>query len=109
MIRFRTSKSKPNYSLEGTIDRIAEICVGQESAKNRFRNDNGTYVLGSGNDWFLRPDREVADIDTIETTRDEASDDNYRYWELEYRYTTAERQKALNGLAQFLEYTLGDI
>lgn len=114
MIRFKTKKRSPNLSLDYTVQRIAQICCGVSVDSNKpltehrdiFRNDNGTYVLSSGNDWFLRPDQEMAGKEGIEFNRDEASDDDFRYWELEYRYTTPDRQAALDGLALFLEYTL---
>lgn len=99
-VEFRTRKQK---SLDHTIKRIAQVACGfvydndksLEELKIPYLKHEQTdkWVLNAGNDWFLFLQKE---------------DDDFRYWQLSYRYTTPERQVGLDGLGKFLEYTLGD-
>lgn len=103
MHKFKTRKVRPNYSFDHTIKRIAQVACATDYSKHPLESDecqvpwlkeNSTWVLNSGNDWFLTLEKE---------------DDEFRYWELRYRYTTEERSKRLEALCQFLEWDLGDI
>ena len=122
MVKFKTRKRRPNNSLDWTIRRIAQICCGSEITDRRISNtvgpkefdpniyqkDSGSYVLAAGgNDWFLAPDDRAVG-EGIQYSKESVEDDDFYYWTLDYRYTTPERQKALEGLALFLEWTLGD-
>jgi hypothetical protein len=127
-VKFKTKKRRPNYSLNYTVRRIAQVTCGlpfpdpwttertvDDGEWNRkevptdkggtvllseteipSQNTNGTWVLDRGNNWFLRP------------VEEKPEDDEYRYWILDYRYLTPEQQKVLEGLAMFLEWTLGE-
>ena len=124
MVEFKTKKRRPNLGLDFTVRRIAQICcsvpmvdlpVGEETvSKARVcKKTDGGYCLDiQGNNWWLHPHDTVTTDGThgkLVINKYEVCDDEYRYWRLSYRYTTPERQEALEGLAKFLEWELGDV
>ena len=107
MVEFRTRHKKPNYSLNHTVKRIAQVVAGVAYGDNTDvtspdRNEvpclkddkTDNWQLDNGNDWFLRLLR---------------TEDEFFLWQLSYRYTTAPRLEALEGLVKFLEWDLGDV
>lgn len=92
MIRFEVRK---NWQDKDVAIRMARLVTGDGHndcgpARPPFLKDNGSWQLDCGNDWFLRRVQELPN-GNIEYT-------------LSYRYTTADRQKMLDGLIPFLHF-----
>ena len=92
MITFEVEKRWEEKDVAGRMAHLIEGHgkIGQSDNAPPWRKDNGSWQLDSGNDWFLHKTQQLPNT-------------NFEYT-LDYRYTTADRQKMLDGLLPFLEF-----
>jgi len=97
MIYFRTAKKTPEafvaQRVAMVIGQVPREREGDTIPYQKTSMGSDSWQLDNGNDWFL--------------VRHDTSAEGLPIYRLTYRYTTPERQQAMEGLVQFLEWMFG--